>query len=293
MPNVKATIAIAVVSAIISGCLLPFSDDYSEPFDPEPVNLDGVPTSDIRLGVNTVLFEVEDSIEVRASLRTSEFEPLLLGLESTLELHVLDAQGVYQPAEVTEYEALVSGARFKMPAPIVPVSYRLILNRSNTEVVELFNLELDAKVSTESTARNTTYGSADMFEFTWMSYDSNGRLDTVPPGWLRYRLDCGDPFVDRETTGSRVIHGTVDLSDDKGLDTEPTIFDVDAIMGEHDITNLPCELYLERVFYVYQEVDDYFLFSGSFGSEIGSASLFGNSYGFSVNAKIYRVTVER
>ena len=217
---------------------------------------------------------------------------MLLGLDSTLELHILDGQGAYQPVEVSEFEALDVGARFRVPSPTVPVSYRLILNRSNMEVVELFNIELKAKVSSESTAINTTYGNGDSFEFAWMSYDSNGRLDAVPPGWIRYRLDCGNPFVNRDTVGSRVIISSVNLSEDKGFDTEPTIFDVDAILSEHDITNFPCELYLERVFYVYRESNNYFLFSGSFGGKIGTADYSGNDFGFSVNAKIYTVTVE-
>lgn len=295
MSNSKALLTVALLSAILSGCGWPFyssSDNNSEIFDPEPVSLDGVQTSDIRLSVYTALFEDEDSIEVLARLRTSEYEPLLLGPDSKLELHVLDEQGAYKAAEVSEFEALDAGARFRVPAPIVPVSYRLMLNRSNTEVVELFNMELKAKVSSESTAINTTYGNHDSFEFTWMSYDSNGRLFAVPPGWIRYRLECGNPFVNRDTVGSRVVIGSVDLSEDKGLDTLPTIFDVDAIMSEHDITNFPCELYLERVFYVYQESNKYFLFSGSFGDKIGTAEFSGNELGFSVNAKIYTVTVE-
>lgn len=295
MPNFKSYFVITVLSAVLSGCLWPFQydsgDDY-EPFDPEPVSLDGVQTSDIRLRVNTTLFEDADSIELLANLSTSEYAPLLLGLESTLELQVLDDQGLYQAAEVTELEPLVAGARFRVPSPIVPVSYRLMLNRSNTEVVELFNMELKAKVSSESTARNTTYGNGDSFEFTWMSYDSNGRVDTVPPGWIQYRLDCGNPFVNRETIGSRVIYGSVNLSEDDGFNTAPTIFDVDTVLSEHDITNFPCELYFERQFYVYQEANKYFLFSGDFGSKIGAADLSGNDLGFSVKAKIYTITVE-
>jgi hypothetical protein len=295
MSNFKAFFSITLLSAILYGCGWPFyssSDNNYEPFDPEPVSLDSVQTSDIRLSVNTALFEDEDSLEVLANLRTAEYEPLLLGLDATLELHVLTDQGAYQPVEVSEYEALDAGARFKVPSPIAPVSYRLLLNRSNTEIVELFNFELRAKVSSESTAINTTYGNGDSFEFTWMSYDSNGRLDTVPPGWIRYRLECGNPFVSRETVGSRVIISSVDLSEDNGLDTEPTIFDVDTVLSEHAITNFPCELYLERVFYVYKESNNYFLFSGSFGSEIGTADYPGNSYGFSAYAKIYTITVE-
>jgi len=292
----KAFFSITLLSAILSGCGWPFysSDDNYEPFDPEPVSLDSVQTSDIRLSVNTALFEAEDSIEVLANLRTSEYAPLLLGLDATLELHVLTDQGAYQPVELSEYEALDAGARFKVLSPIAPVSYRLLLNRSNMEAIELFNIELKAKVSSESTAINTTYGNGDSFDFTWMSYDANGRLDTVPPGWIRYRLECGNPFVSRETAGSRVIISSVDISEDNGLDTEPTNFDVDAVLSEHAITNFPCELYLERVFYVYMELDNYFLFSGSFSNLIDKENHSdpANNYGFSVSGKIYVVTVE-
>ena len=293
MSKFKAIFAIAAFSAILSGCLFPTSsDDNYEPFDPDPVNLEDVSTSNIRARVSTTLFEDEDSMEVVAKLRTSDYAPLLLGLESTLELQVLDDQGVYQSALVTEYESLDAGARFRVPSPLAPVSYRLMLNRSETDVVELFNMELEGKLSSESTARNTTYGNGDIFEFTWMSYDSNGRINAVPPGWIQYRLECGNPFVSRETPGSRIIIDSVDLSEDTGFDTAPTIFDVDAVLSEHNITNFPCELYLERIFYTFQESVNYFLFSGSFGSNITTEDFSANNFTFSVKAKIYTVTVE-
>lgn len=295
MPKLSAVLVVTALSVFLSGCPWPLQDSSSgtyKPFEPEPVSLEDVPTSEIRLSVHTTLNEEEDSVEVVAKLRTSEFAPLLLGADSTLELHVSDGQGFYFPTEVTEYESFEDGARFQVPSPIVPVNFRLLLNRATTEVVELFNIELTAKISTNSTARNATYGSGDRFEFSWRSYNSNGSIDSVPPGWILYRLECGNPFVNRDTPGSRVIIGTVGLSDDRGLDTEPTVFDVDATLSEYDISNFPCELYLERVFYVYQESNNYFLFTGSFGSKIGTVDSLGNNFGFSVDAKVYVVTVE-
>lgn len=295
MPKFRAVLAVTALSVFLSGCPWPFQDSssgYHEPFEPEPVSLEDVATSEIRLSVHSTLIEEEDSVEVVVNLRTSEYAPLLLGAESTLELHVSDGQGIYYPAEVTGYEYLDAGARFKLPAPIVPIRYRVLLNRSNTEVAELFNIELNAKISTESTARNATFGNGDIFEFSWHSHDSNGSLDSVPPGWILYRLECGNPFVERDTPGSRVIIGTVGLSESRGLDTEPTVFDVDAVLGEYNISNFPCELYLERIFYLYQESNNYFLFTGSFGSKIGTADSPANNFGFSVDAKVYVVTVE-
>ena len=125
MSNLKFLFTVTLFSAILSGCGWPFyspSSDNSEPFDPDPVSLEGVQTSEIRLSVYTTLYEEEDSIEVLAKLRTSEYEPLLLGIESKLELHILSEQGTYQPVVVSEFEALDVGARFKVPSPTA-VSY--------------------------------------------------------------------------------------------------------------------------------------------------------------------------
>ena len=68
--------------------------------------------------------------------------------------------------------------------------------------------------------------------------------------------------------------------------------DVDAALSEHDITNFPCELFLERIFYLHPGENGYFPFSGTFGNDMESAEISGNDISFGVDAKIFTVTVE-
>ena len=123
------------MSFALSGCF-----PWPSGGTPDPVDLGSVATSEIEVFLAGTISE--DRFQLVASLRNSDDAALILDSGSSLKFQTLDELGVYQSLDSPEETDPDFTGRMDIPAYSAPATYRLILNRSNGEEVELFNVLL-------------------------------------------------------------------------------------------------------------------------------------------------------
>lgn len=246
--------------------------------EPDPVDLGSVATSEIEVHPYGTIDEESDSFYVVAQLLNSDRASLFLDAGSSLEFQTIDDLGMYRSLDIAETIMSVDTTEYSAPA-----TYRLMLNRSNGEEVELFNFLLKAKFKSNSTVKDTTFGNGDVFEFDWGFYVEDTMLDIYPEGGLEYFLECGNER----------FSGYMNVERNSGIKASPFLVNIDEIILQNSPTEFPCMATFSRYYYLTDAENSYKILAGDTGSSTSEPRQFGNGDGFNlnVNPKKYKIVI--
>lgn len=266
---------------VLLALAIPFSLSGCYPWpsggeDPDPVNLESVATSEIEIYLESAVFEELDRFRLTVLLSDQDDAPLLLDTDSSLDFQILDEVGTYRSLDFPEEGITTFESRFDITAYSAPATYRLMLNRSNGEEVELVNFVLKAKFKSNSTIGNaTTFGNGDIFEFDWGFYDQDNVLDIYPQGGLRYSLECENERFD----------GNMQVERNSGLVASPFLVHIDDIIPQSSSIEFPCMATFIRDYYLFEPENAYKILSGDIGSSTSRPRQIGN--GADLHLEVY------
>lgn len=282
-------LVVLAISFALSGCF-PWPSGGE---DPEPVELESVATSEIRVNSRAAIYEETDNFVLTVSFSNSDQAPLLLDSGSSMDFQILDDQGMYRSLDAIEEYLPESTYRFTIDEYSAPATYQLMLSRSNGEEVELLNFTLKAKFQSNSTIENTaTFGNGDSAEFDWGFYDEDEMIDIYHQGGLHYTLKCAnEDFI-----------GHFDIERNTGIKASPYFQNIDDLVpqsfpieyfAEDFAIEFPCTASIRRSYILSAPENDYKILSGYKGSETALPGQIGNGAGLSVNVvpKTYEIVI--